>query len=268
MRQNDIAGIVMNADYEGLAGLVHVAHHLFDPLAGWNLVQRRDTAMVNLCVRIGYRHEKPDEQRDQNGFVRIQGRLPLSVSGLHTRPNRNVRFPPIAAIGEPGEGMWGGTMNETGDWSRLTDAYGDTYDPRPALAAIAHGNAAEGFDELWQRAHHQGDLGTAAYAIVPELVRWMADGVEPDWRAYALIATIEERRKAERNPAIPEWLARAYETAMREVVQPALTHLRSADGDAEVRSLLAVLAHAKGQPTIGAIALWTEDERSEALGEL
>ena len=64
MRQDDIARIMVNADYEGIAGLVHVAHNLFDPLAGWNLVQRRDSAMVNLLVRIGYRHEKPDEERE------------------------------------------------------------------------------------------------------------------------------------------------------------------------------------------------------------
>jgi len=64
-------------------------------------------------------------------------------------------------------------MDNTDDWSLLRDAYGDTYDPRPALAAIKSGNAAEGYDELWQRVHHQGDLGTAAYAIVPELVRLM-----------------------------------------------------------------------------------------------
>lgn len=159
-------------------------------------------------------------------------------------------------------------MNETGDWSRLTDAYGDTYDPRPALAAIGRGDAEQGFDELWQRAHHQGDLGTAAYAIVPELARLMASAAEPEWRAYALIATIEEHRNAVGNPSIPDWLARPYETAMREVVQPALAHLRGAGGDMEVRSILAVLAHAKGQPTIGVMALWTEDERSEALGEL
>ena len=158
-------------------------------------------------------------------------------------------------------------MNETDGWSRLTDAYDDTYDPRPALADITHSSADDGYDELWQRVHHQGSLGTSAYAIVPELARLMANAAEPDWRAYALIATVEESRKAEGNPAIPDWLARSYETAMREVVQPALGHLRGAEGDAEVRSILAVLAHAKGQPTIGAIALWTEDERSEALGE-
>lgn len=159
-------------------------------------------------------------------------------------------------------------MDDNGNWSRLTDASGDTYDPRPALNAIASGSADEGYNELWQRTQHQGDLGTAAYAIVPELVRLMGDAPEPDWRAYALIATIEERRSGEGNPPVPEWLVSSYEMAMRKIVPSALAHLRGAEEDTEVRSLLAVLAHAKRQPTIGAIALWTEDERREVLDEL
>jgi hypothetical protein len=159
-------------------------------------------------------------------------------------------------------------MNEPGDWSRLTDANGDPYDPRGALEAIANGNAGEGYDELWQRVHHQGDLGTAAYAVVPELVRLMGNRKEADWRAYSLIATIDERRKAAGNPSVPDWLEGSYGTAMRELIPPALAHLRRAEDDLDVRSLLAVLAHAKGQRTVGAIALWTEDERQEALGEI
>lgn len=159
-------------------------------------------------------------------------------------------------------------MRETSDWARLTDADGKPYDPRPALDAIANGDGERGYDQLWQRAHHQGDLGTAAYAVVPELVRLMSNAPEPDWRAYGLIGTIEECRRTIGNPPIPGWLASSYETSMREVVQSALEHLRDAHGDPEVRSLLAVLAHAKGQRTIAAIALWTEDERQEALGEL
>lgn len=159
-------------------------------------------------------------------------------------------------------------MNNTGEWSLLTDSNGDNYDPRIAFDAITGGNADMGYDELWQRVHHQGDVGTAAYAVVPQLVGVMANSTEPDWRAYALIATIEERRMVEGNPSIPDWLAQSYDMAMREIIPTALVHLRVANGDAEVRSVLAVLAHAKGQPTIGAIALWTEDERREALGEL
>ena len=49
-------------------------------------------------------------------------------------------------------------MNETGDWPRLTDAYGDTYDPRPALDAIGSGNAGQAYDELWQRAQNTLDF--------------------------------------------------------------------------------------------------------------
>ena len=159
-------------------------------------------------------------------------------------------------------------MNDSGDWARLTDAYGEIYDPRPALAGLASGNADQCYDELWQHAHHQGALGTSAYAVVPELVRLMGRAAEPDWRAYGLIATIEECRRGQGNLSIPDWLAGPYDAAMSKVVQSALNHLKDAEDDAEVRSILAVLAHAKGQHTIGAIALWTEDERSEALGEI
>jgi len=159
-------------------------------------------------------------------------------------------------------------MNETADWSRLTDANGEPYDPRPALAAVANGDPAEGYDELWQRLHHQGDLGTAAYAAVPELVRLVQGAPLPDWRAYALIATIEERRKAEGNPRLPDWLSEPYAAALVDVVEPATSHLRLTDADLEVRSLLATIAQAKGQRTLGAISLWTEDERAEALGEI
>ena len=161
-------------------------------------------------------------------------------------------------------------MNRSADWSQLMDVSGEPYDARLAIKAIASGaadQADEAYDELWERAHHQGDLGTVAYSIVPELVRLMSSAERSDWRAYGLIATIEECRTADGNPPVPGWLKHAYETSMREIIEPALAHLRSAEGDLEVRSLLAVIAHAKGQPSIAAIALWTEDERREALEE-
>jgi hypothetical protein len=96
----------------------------------------------------------------------------------------------------------------------------------------------------------------------------MAERAEPDWRAYALIATIDERRNVSGNPPVPDWLEGSYAAAIRDVIKPALAHLADARDDVDVRSLLAVLAHAKGQSSIGAIALWTKDERREALAEL
>jgi hypothetical protein len=102
---------------------------------------------------------------------------------------------------------------------------------------------------------------------VPELVGQIGQTSNADWRAYALIATIEEQRHRSGSPALPEWLERPYRTALFELLEPALAHLKTAERDETVRSILAAIAHAKGQRTIGAIALWTEDERQEALGE-
>ncbi|MDB5692055.1 MAG: hypothetical protein JWO81_1118 [Alphaproteobacteria bacterium] len=157
---------------------------------------------------------------------------------------------------------------ELDKWAELTDANGEPYDPRPALAAAASGDSNAAYEELWERVHHQGDLGTAAYAVLPELAGLIRDAPSPDWRAYALLATIEERRHEASNPALPSWIAERYRSALREVLGSALAHLRDAEADETVRSILAVVAHVKGQRTLAAIALWTEDERQEALGEL
>lgn len=151
------------------------------------------------------------------------------------------------------------------DWSELTDANETRYDPRPALAMTGTEDADEGFTELWERVHHQGTLGTAAYAVLPALIAIIEKATLPDWRAYGLIATIEECREIDTNPPVPEWLEGAYTRAIQDVIGPAIEHLRISNGDLEVRSIIAVLAHAKGQPTIGTFALWTEDERLEVV---
>lgn len=193
-------------------------------------------------------------------IVGAQGRTSMRAMGLFDnsfRPIADIRAYSHSAV-----------MNDTDEWSRLTDACGAEYDPRCALAAIASGNPDEGYDELWRRVHHQGDLGTAAYAVVPELVRLMANADKPDWRAYALVATIEERRTVSGSAPVPRWLWDPYAMAMSDLVGPATKHLRSTKNDLEVRSLLAVIAQAKGERTLGAIALWTEDERREVLGKL
>lgn len=198
--------------------------------------------------------------------------VPRSREGQDPWPARasssNVRQRPLRTSPRRAKVAPGVPMTDAEQWSHLTDASGQTYDPRPALAAIADSDADAGYDELWQRLHHQGDLGTAAYAAVPELVRCLCGALRPDWRAYALVATIEERRQSGGNPAIPPWLSEQYHAAVQSVVDTALGHLRLATGDETVRSIIAVLAHAKGQHTIGAIALWTEDERQEVLGSL
>ena len=149
--------------------------------------------------------------------------------------------------------------------SELLDAYGKPFDPRPVVARWSNGEGEEAAGLLWERLYHQGDLGSASFAAVPDLVEMLASLSQPDWNAYALIATIEESRVS-RGILLPDSLASGYVNAWKSVLALALCDLVEASQDELVLSLLAVLAHAKGQHRLGTIALCTEDEREEMLG--
>ena len=130
------------------------------------------------------------------------------------------------------------------------------------------GDVATAWRELWEELYHQGDVGEASYAALPELVRVYAVRSVPDWNIYAYAASLEEARRNARNPAVPEWLRPEYEAALIELQALALREFSAAQEAELVRSIIAVLAFSKGCVTLGRIALWTEDERQEALGEL
>jgi hypothetical protein len=153
-------------------------------------------------------------------------------------------------------------VNET----KWLDADGVPFDPRSTIESWAAGDNQEAPAELWQRLYHQGTVGTASYAATPMLVRLIAALAAPDWNAYALMASIEESRSGATSIALPDELQHAYRQAWQDVVPLASDHLRLASDDLLVRSLIAVLAHAKQQHTLAAIALCTEDERQEMLG--
>jgi hypothetical protein len=53
---------------------------------------------------------------------------------------------------------------------------------------------------MWEELHHQGDVGDASYAAVPELVRIHRDGRAADWNLYAMVAIIELARTESQNP--------------------------------------------------------------------
>ena len=146
----------------------------------------------------------------------------------------------------------------------LLDAYGNPFDPAPLVAQWRHGDRYEAASILWERLYHQGELGSASFAAVPILVEMLASLSLPDWNAYALVATIEEAR-VNSDVLVPAELASDYTNAWKSILAPALRDLAGASQDELVRSILAVIAHAKGQHSLGAIALCTEDERDEML---
>jgi len=145
------------------------------------------------------------------------------------------------------------------------NADGRPYDPRPALASWQAGDASAE-RELSEQLYHQGTVNSASYAAVEGIVSAIVGARSPDWKAYALLASIEEGRLNAANPAIPIELEGPYRGAWKRVLPQALADLADAADDPTVRSILAVVAYAKGQNSIAAIILCTEDERLEMLG--
>ena len=151
-------------------------------------------------------------------------------------------------------------------WSGLRGGYLVPYDPRNAIRRLADGDATA-WEELWEELHHQGDVGEASYAALPEIVRvHRARGVA-DWNTYALAATIEVARHIGRNPPMPDWLRQDYDAAWQDLQTLALAEFPHATDDELVHSIIATLAHAKGRVTLARMAMLTEDERQEMLDE-
>ena len=56
-------------------------------------------------------------------------------------------------------------------WSTFKNGYRSAYDVRPLLKRFeSETDVADGWEEVWNELHHQGDVDTASYAILPHLV--------------------------------------------------------------------------------------------------
>ena len=84
-----------------------------------------------------------------------------------------------------------------------------------------------------------------------------------DWNAYALAAMIELARQDGGNPRLPPDLSEAYHAAWRRLVEIGLRQLETAEDPLLVSSILAVVAIAKAQTSLGRFAaLFDENERT------
>ncbi|MEG1325442.1 MAG: hypothetical protein RSD99_11165, partial [Janthinobacterium sp.] len=131
-------------------------------------------------------------------------------------------------------------------WTTLEGGYRMPYDVAKALKAMQAGDDV--WHELWEELHHQGDVGVASYAAVPQLVHLLGgadDSREEDF--YALIALIELERHRLHNPPLPDWLAASYHDAWAQLPAIAARDLQGPLDPVMLESVFAVLALAKGQ---------------------
>jgi hypothetical protein len=136
-------------------------------------------------------------------------------------------------------------------WRELDGGYRVPYDASQPLTRLEAGEDV--WKELWTELHHQGDLGLASYAAVPQLVRITANHLSRDWNLYALVATIEIERHRKTNPPLPSWLELSYRSAWNQLLSLALRDLSIPTDDLTVRSALSVIALAHHERPLGAL---------------
>jgi len=150
-------------------------------------------------------------------------------------------------------------------WSHLTGGYRTSFDARPSLQKLdRQQDAATAWQELWEGLHHQGDVGDASYAAIPELVRIHRKGSSADWNLYAIVAIIELARTESQNPDVPDWLREDYFRSIQELAEMGTKDILSADESETKRAILSVIAIARGLRTHGKfLVAYSENELSE-----
>lgn len=104
---------------------------------------------------------------------------------------------------------------------------------------------------LWSSLCHQGDVYTASYAAVPDLVQIVCETNEAvDFSFFQLPAAIEVARLRGRGPKIPQAYADGYHHAIARLVDAVNLHRNEPWNQSMMLSASAALAIAKGHVDI------------------
>lgn len=145
-------------------------------------------------------------------------------------------------------------------WNELIGGYKTLYNPVPALKTLERDPISQHtWDELWSELHHQGDIGSASYAAIPELVRIHQEIQLPTSNFYSLVSIIEIERHRISNPSLPEWLELSYFSAWRSISDLALKDIREVKDQLSVQAILGALAISKGALRLGALISYSDE---------
>jgi hypothetical protein len=151
-------------------------------------------------------------------------------------------------------------------WQQHYGGYRIPFDPRPLLIKIERDPSPKNWGLLTEELFHQGDVGDASYAAVPQIVRITLKHSPLHVEALTLVVLIEVARRSRGNPRVPEWLEAEYETAIKQLARETLIRFEQLESTDLVRGALGILAVWKGQTGCArAAALHSEEELQEIL---
>ena len=137
-------------------------------------------------------------------------------------------------------------------WNQLQGGYRVACNPLADIKCLQKSpRDPVAWKSLWNELHHQGDVGTASYAVAVRLINMRRSGVVFDWNFYALIACIEVCRFSSGNPPLPQWLEGPYRDAWEAVSALCWQDMQAETQADLLRAYLATLALAKGATNLG-----------------
>ncbi|MFI2810422.1 hypothetical protein [Microbulbifer sp. JSM ZJ756] len=133
------------------------------------------------------------------------------------------------------------------NWEKLNHAYGTAENIPALLEAISVFPDESSYDEepwfsLWSCLYHQGDIYSASFAAVPEIVKRLAgDPQKASISFFALPASIEVAR-FKQGLAVPEELVAEYFHSLAELGRIAAAIIGAEKSNAISRAALAAFA--------------------------
>ena len=139
-------------------------------------------------------------------------------------------------------------------WDTLIGGYNTLYNPTEAIKKLedcsCEKEEGELYLELWNELHHQGDLGVASYATVPQLIRVSLNNTPKTYNIFALITIIEIERTQNNNPLIPENIEQSYMESLRQIPKLIQDYSSKEWNEIDLTSCSAALAASKGHRTL------------------
>ncbi len=155
-------------------------------------------------------------------------------------------------------------------WSTLKNGYHLPYNASWALRRLKESAKPDViqtvFDDLWENLHHQGDVDTASYLAVTQLVSLCMEKNSFDWNYIGLCVVIENCRLEKQNPELPDEFQDLYFDSLSRFEKYLLLNFKNISDRKSVRLALSLFATLNGQPELGkAIELLDEDQLTEFL---
>ena len=129
-------------------------------------------------------------------------------------------------------------------WHKLRNGYHQIYNPLPKLEQYETKKITlnQLLKEFWEELHHQGDVDSASYAVVPMLTLYYQRGSDTTGELLTLLVTIILASKDKKNPKPSGDVKRYFDQATDSLVETVASSILRPKSAHELWSALSLIS--------------------------